>query len=98
MKTMLIKGYHAVINSNWSGDGASVLLGVCEEGHPDEALFDSHADERIYFYLTAEELANLKVGDVLNDGEDFTIVEIDKDVVRTFWVEYDEKEFTNATI
>jgi hypothetical protein len=95
---MTIKGYDTVISSNWLGDGASVLIGVAEEGHPCEAYFDSFADERIYFYLSEEEMANLKVGDVLNDGEDFTIVEIDKDEPHIFEIEYDEKEFTNAVI
>ena len=90
---MLIKGFHAVINSDCTGDGASILFGVVEDGHPDDVYFDSDADSKIYFYLTAEELANLKVGDVLNDGEDFTIVEIDKDSFYSFWIEYDEKEF-----
>jgi hypothetical protein len=90
---MTIKGYHAVISSDWLGDGSAVLIGVVEDGHPCEAYFDSDADERIYFYLSEEELANLKVGDVLNDGEDFTIVEIDKDEPHIFEIEYDEKEF-----
>ena len=98
MRTMLIKGYDAVIDCNWLGDGASILIGVVEDGHPDDAYFDSDADSKIYYYLTAEEMTNLKVGDVLNDGEDFTIVSIDKDSPCTFWVEYDEKEFTNAVI
>jgi len=96
MRTMLIKGYHAIINSNWTGDGASILFGVVEDGHPDDVYFDSEADSKIYFYLTAEELNNLKVGDVLNDGEDFTIVEIDKDDPCHFFIDYDEKDFENA--
>jgi hypothetical protein len=64
---------------------------VVEEGHPDEAYFDTYADERIYFYLTAEEMDNLKVGDVLNDGEDFTIVEIDKNDPHVWEIEYEEE-------
>ena len=96
MKTMWIKGYDAVINCDWLGrNGASVLIGVVEEGHPDDAYIESWADGQIYFYLTSEEMANLKVGDVLNDGEDFTIVEIDKDNFHTFLIDYDEKEFVN---
>lgn len=91
MPTMTIKGYDAVINCDWLGDGASILIGVIEEGHPDDVYFDSFADERIYYYLTAEEMANLKVGDVLNDGEDFTIVEIDKDEPNIFEFEYEEE-------
>jgi len=55
---------------------------------------ESHTgSKKIYFYLTAEELNNLKVGDVLNDGEDFTIVEIDKDDPCHFFIDYDEKDF-----
>ena len=89
MPTMIIKAYETVIDSDWTGDGASVLIGVVEEGHPDEAYFDTYADEKIYFYLDAEEMANLKVGDVLDDGEEFTIVSIDKDNPHIYEVEYE---------
>jgi len=88
-----IKAYETVIDCDWLGDGASVLIGVAEEGHPCEAYFDSFADERIYFYLDEEEMANLKIGDVLNDGEDFKIVEINKEHPHVWEIEYDEKEF-----
>ena len=67
---------------------ASVLLGVAEDGHPEDAYFDSWADEKIYFFLTEQEMQSLKVGDVLNDGEDFTIVQIDKVDPTVFEVEY----------
>ena len=91
MPKMIIKAYDTVIDSDWTGDGASVLIGVVEEGHPDEAYFDTYADEKIYFYLTSEEMNNLKVGDVLNDGEDFTIVEIDKNDPHVWEIEYEEE-------
>jgi hypothetical protein len=90
MPKMIIKGYDAVINCDWLGDGASILIGVIEEGHPDDIYFDSWADQKIYYYLTCDEFANLKVGDVLNDGEDFTIIEIDKDEPHIFEIEYEE--------
>ena len=88
MPTIKIKAYDAVINCDWLGNGASVLLGVAEEGHPEDAHFDSWADEKIYFFLTEQEMQSLKVGDVLNDGEDFTIVQIDKVDPTIFEVEY----------
>ena len=88
---MIIKGYDAVIQNEWYEDGASVLIGVVEDGHPDEAYFDCWADEKIYFYLSEEEMDRLKVGDTLNDGEDFTIVEIDKDNPHIFEIEYEEE-------
>ena len=90
MPKMIIKGYDAVIHNDWYEDGASVLIGVAEEGHPEEAYYDSWADERIYFFLTQDQMASLKVGDTLNDGEDFTIVEIDKENPHIFEVEYEE--------
>ena len=40
-------------------------------------------------------MANLKVGDVLNDGEDFTILEIDPEPT-IYEIEYDEKEYEDA--
>ena len=91
MPKMNIKAYNAVITCDWLGDNASVLLGVVQEDHPEDAYYDSWADEKIYFYLTEKEMQSLKVGDVLNDGEDFTIVEIDKDNPCIFDVEYGEE-------
>jgi hypothetical protein len=88
MPTIKIKAYDAVISCDWLGDGASVLLGVAEEGHPEDAYFDSWADEKIYFFLTEQEMQSLKAGDILNDGEDFTILSIEKDDPTVFEVEY----------
>jgi hypothetical protein len=89
MPTIKIKAYDAVISCDWLGDGASVLLGVAEDGHPEDAYFDSWADEKIYFFLTGQEMESLKAGDVLNDGEDFTILSIDKDNPAIFEVDYE---------
>jgi hypothetical protein len=91
MKTMKIKAYDAVISCDWSGDGTSVLLGVAEDGHPEDAYFDSWADKKIYFFLTEQEMQSLKAGDVLNDGEDFTILSIEKDDPTVYEVEYEEE-------
>jgi len=95
MRKMIIKAYETVIHNEWYEDGANVLIGVVEDGHPDEAHWDSYADDKIYFYLTPDEMANLKVGDVLNDGEDFTIMEIDPEP-RIYEVEYNEEDYENA--
>ena len=95
MRSMKIKAYEVVIQNEWYEDGANVLIGVVEDGHPEEAHWESYADDRIYFYLTAEEMANLKVGDVLNDGEDFTIVEIDPEP-SIYEIEYNEEDFQDA--
>jgi len=92
MKTMKIKAYDTIISCDWLGENVQVLLGVEEEGHPMEACWDSWVDEKIYFFLTEEEMANLKAGDVLNDGEDFTIIEIDKDNPTVYEVNYEENE------
>lgn len=92
MPKMTIKAYETVINCDWLGEESQVLIGVEEEGHPEYACWESAVDEKIYFYLTADEMANLKVGDVLNDGEDFTIVDIDKDNPIIFEIEYDLEE------
>ena len=37
-------------------------------------------------------MADLKVGDVLNDGEDFTIVAIDKENPQIIEIEYELEE------
>ena len=88
MPVMRVKCYDTVIQNEWYEDGASVLIGVLEDEHPEEAFW-GWLDEKIYFYLTPSEFASLKVGDVLNDGEDFTIVEIDKDNPHIFECEYE---------
>lgn len=98
MRKFTIKAYHAVISCDWLGEGSDVLLGVDEDAPEDwwdkyGELYD--LDSKIYFYLTTQEMADLKVGDVLNDGDDFTIVEIDKDNPRVFEIEYEE-EVENA--
>ena len=91
MLKMQIKAYEVFIKSQFYDEGAYVLIGVAEEGHPYDAYWDSYADARIYFYVSAEEMANLKVGDVLNDGEDFTILEIDPEPT-IYEVEYNLEE------
>lgn len=92
MPKFTIKAYHAVISCDWLGDGVEVLLGV-EEDAPEDWWESSYGlDEKIYYYLTEEEMADLKAGDVLNDGEDFTIVEIDKNDPQIFEIEYYEEE------
>jgi hypothetical protein len=91
MPKMEIKAYEVFIKSEWYEDGASVLIGVVDGDHPEEAYW-GWLDEKVYFYLDPEELANLKVGDVLNDGEDFTIVEIDKDNPHFYEVNYELEE------
>ena len=91
MLKLIIKAYETVIDSNWSGKGARVLIGVVQGDTPDEYFWDNYVDEKIYYYLEPDEMATLKVGDVLNDGEDFTIVSIDKDTPRIFDVEYEEE-------
>ena len=90
MLKFTIKAYSATITCDWLGDDVSVLLGV-EIDAPDDWWEDSYGlDEKIYFYLTQEEMDQLKAGDVLNDGEDFTIVEIDKENPQIFVLEYHE--------
>ena len=96
MAKMIIKAYDTVIENDWYEGGADVLIGVVQGEHPDEAYWDCWADEKIYFYLDPEEFDALKVGDVLNDGEDFTVVEIDKDNPRIFEIEYNEEDFQDA--
>lgn len=92
MPKIKITVYDAVIENDFYEGGANVLLGVEEEGHPDYAVWESYVDTTIYYYLTPQEMADLKVGDVLNDGEDFTIVAIDKENPQIVEVEYELEE------
>ena len=56
MRTMKITAYDVVIKCDWLGDRAYVQLGVIEDGHHEEAHWETYVDERIYFYLTADEI------------------------------------------
>ena len=79
MKQFDIKGYDATIHNDWYEGGCDVLIGVIPDGLPQDAYNeDWWADEKIYYYLTESEFASLKAGDVLNDGEDFTVTQLDK--------------------
>lgn len=91
MLKLKIKAYETVINSDWTGNGARVLIGVVQGDYPDEYFWDNWADNKIYYYLEPEEMENLKVGDVLNDGEDFTIVSINKDQPIIYEIKYSEE-------
>ena len=92
MSKYTIRMYRAVITSDWLGENADTFFGV-EENAPEDWWEDYYGlDEKIYYYFTPEEFANLKAGDVCNDGEDFTIVEVDKENPQIFEIEYEEDE------
>ena len=91
MEQFVIKGYDATIHNDWYEGGCDVLIGVIPDGLPQEAYDeDWWADEKIYYYLTEEEFAALKEGDVLNDGEDFTVTKIDKTNPTIFKIDNSE--------
>jgi hypothetical protein len=68
------------------GETYSVLLGIEEEGHPSHAYEDSWCDNKIYYYMTDAELAELKSGDELDEGT--VLVSIDKNNPTIYEVEY----------
>jgi hypothetical protein len=92
MSKYIIKAYRATITCDWLGDDADVLIGV-EENAPVD-WWEGHygLDEKIYYYFSPEEFAKLKVGDVCNGGEDFTIVALDKENPEIFEFDYEEDE------
>jgi hypothetical protein len=91
MKTIKVTVYEAVIDCDWYGNATEVLLGVVPDTDDDWWEYADWLDSKVYYYLTEEEMAKLKAGDVLNDGEDFTIIEIDKDNPTTYEVNYEEE-------
>ena len=92
MTKFTIKAYSAIIHSDWYDNGCSVLIGVVPDDLPVQA-WDTEwwADDRIYFYLSQSQFDAVKAGDVLNDGEDFTVTEIDKTDPQLFETEYEEE-------
>ena len=91
MPKFTIKAYRAVITCDWLGNDVDVLLGVEENAPEDYWEYMSDLDEKIYYYFTPEEFADLKAGDILNDGEDFLIVSIDKENPQIIEIEYQEE-------
>ena len=89
MPTVKIKTYDAVISCDWLGDDVSVLLGVAPDDDSEWWEYDDGLDSKVYYYLTEDEMKNLKAGDVLNDGEEFTIVSIDKDSPTEYEVNWE---------
>jgi len=93
MNEFIVEAYAATIHNEWYEDGYDVLIGVVPNDLPQQAYDgDWWADEKIYYYLNKDEFLALKVGDVLNDGEDFTVVKIDKVNPTIFKLNY-EKEY-----
>ena len=92
MKTIKVTVYDTVIDCDWYGKETEVLLGVVSDADAEWWEYADWLDSKVYFYLTEEEMANLKEGDVLNDGEDFKIISIDKDNPTTYEVQYEESE------
>jgi hypothetical protein len=90
MKKYEVKVYSAVVRGD-DGSECSVDIGVVDVGVPFEAYWDSWIDPRIYFTMTAQELEEASVGDLVFDG-DF-LVEIDKLNPSVWEAEYDPDEY-----
>ena len=90
MKKYEVKVYSAVIKDDGKEEMA-VDIGVVDVGVPFEAYWDSWIDPRIYFTMTAEELEEVSVGEVVFDGD--TLVEIDKLNPSVWEAEYDPDEY-----
>jgi hypothetical protein len=93
MKKYEVKVYSAVVKGD-DGIEMAVDIGVVDVGVPYEAYWDSWIDPRIYFTMTAEELEEVSVGEVVFDGD--ILVEIDK-VNPSIWeAEYDEDAYSQS--
>ena len=93
MKKYEVKVYSAVVKGD-DGEEMAVDIGVVDVGVPYEAYWDSWIDPRIYFTMTAEELEEVSVGEVVFDGD--TLVEIDKANPSIWEAEYDEDAYSQS--
>jgi hypothetical protein len=91
MKKYEVKVYHAVIKAD-DGVEYAVNIGVVESGVPYEAYWDGWIDPRMYFNMSAQEMSDLSVGDVVADGD--ILVEVDKDNPSIWEAEYDPAEYS----
>ena len=84
-----VKVYPATIKSE--GIEMDVYIGVVQSGVSFEAYWDSWIDQKIYFNMSAQELAEVAVGDEIAEGD--ILLKIDK-VDPSIWVaEYDPAEY-----
>jgi len=90
-----VTAYDVLIRPDDWNDPTTVQIGILEEGVPDEVLWDSWIDNRLYMTMTSQEFADLRIGDDLDEGT--TVLSIDYEPIF-YSCAYYEEEYENADI
>jgi hypothetical protein len=90
MKTISIAVYSMEIQPDGWNDPTWVKVGIIDDELTLEVVIDSWLDSQLYYNLTTEEFANLKVGDELDEG--MIVLSIDPEPIYHS-ISYDEFEY-----
>ena len=88
-----VTAYDVLIRPDDWNDPTTVEIGILEEGVPDEVLWNSWIDNRLYMTMTSQEFADLKIGDFLDD--ETKVLSIDFEPVF-YNCSYYEEEYENV--
>ena len=90
MKTIQIAVYGVEIQpEGWPPMWVNV--GIIDDDLTLEVVIDSWLDEKLYYNLTTEEFANLKVGDELDEGTRVLSINYEPDYESISYEEFDTK-------
>ena len=90
MKTIEIAVYGVEIQPESWNEPTWVNVGIINDDLTLEVVIDSWLDEKLYYNLTAEEFANLKVGDELDEGTRVLSIDPEPDYES---ISYEEFEY-----
>jgi len=92
MKTISIAVYSMEIQPDgWQP--VWVNVGIIDDDLTLEVVIDSWLDSQLYYNLTTEEFANLKVGDELDEGTRVLSIDSEPDYEN---ISYEESEYANV--
>ena len=93
MKTIQIAVYGVEIKPDSWNEPTWVNVGIIDDDLTLEVVIDSWLDEKLYYNLTTEEFANLKVGDELDEGTRVLTIHREPDYES---ISYEESEYANV--
>ena len=93
MKTIQIAVYGVEIQPDSWNEPTWVYVGIIDDELTLEIVIDSWLDAKLYYNLTTEEFANLKVGDELDEGTRVLSINYEPDYES---ISYKEFEYANV--
>jgi len=94
-RMFIVTAYEVLVTVDDWNEPQYVKIGILEDGIPPQVLWDSWIDSHLYYEMTKEEFAQLKIGDDLDEGT--IVLEIIKEPI--FYTDvYPMEELENANI